>query len=258
MVLDQLKMRSDDSPFNEDHVMFLLNNFRSVILKQRYENLRKDAHISNFQTICVPLAPDKGCNPSWVQKSLKTLPSMVNLNGSEHIHIHPPKDFTRNVLFTIVNNSRFKVCGNGKWQSNFIYATIGFDQHLYLKSQAPELKYLEMLEIDGLFDDPTAAYLQSCEATGVTDCNIKDQPYPLEMALIPLMIQMTAQSLAGSLYNPIDDVNNASDDISNIGSMQAAAAAQRYTPQKAQQAQQQQVSQPVPSAGTARSTGYEG
>ena len=36
MVLDELKLMSDDSNFNEDHIIFLLSKYRSFILKQTY------------------------------------------------------------------------------------------------------------------------------------------------------------------------------------------------------------------------------
>ena len=36
MVLDELKGMSDDFTFTEDHIAFLLGNYRSFILKQRY------------------------------------------------------------------------------------------------------------------------------------------------------------------------------------------------------------------------------
>ena len=36
MVLDELKLSSDDAQFTEDHVMFLLNKYWAFILKQRY------------------------------------------------------------------------------------------------------------------------------------------------------------------------------------------------------------------------------
>ena len=37
MCLDLLKVNSDDSYFTEDHVIYLLNKFRSLVLKKKYE-----------------------------------------------------------------------------------------------------------------------------------------------------------------------------------------------------------------------------
>lgn len=41
LVLDELKLASDDSTFTEDHVVFLLNRYRTFLLKQRYSDIKK-------------------------------------------------------------------------------------------------------------------------------------------------------------------------------------------------------------------------
>ena len=55
MVLDELKIISDDSHFQEEHVIFLLDKYRSLILKQKYEKEKKEMPESNYQTICLDL-----------------------------------------------------------------------------------------------------------------------------------------------------------------------------------------------------------
>jgi len=37
MILDQLKLTSDDANFNENHVIFLLNKYRALAIKEEYE-----------------------------------------------------------------------------------------------------------------------------------------------------------------------------------------------------------------------------
>ena len=56
MVLDELKVQSDDSHFTEEHVIFLLSKFRALLLKQRYgTDIKKSVPESNYQTICLDL-----------------------------------------------------------------------------------------------------------------------------------------------------------------------------------------------------------
>ena len=55
LVLDELKLMSDDSFFTEDHVIFLLNKYRAFLLKQRYSDIRKEIPTSNYQTLCLEL-----------------------------------------------------------------------------------------------------------------------------------------------------------------------------------------------------------
>ena len=42
LVLDELKQLSDDSTFNEEHIIFLLGKYRGAILKQTYKDVKKE------------------------------------------------------------------------------------------------------------------------------------------------------------------------------------------------------------------------
>ena len=55
MVLDELKIHSDDASFTEEHILFLINKYRAFILKQRYSDKRKEVPQSNYQTLCLDL-----------------------------------------------------------------------------------------------------------------------------------------------------------------------------------------------------------
>ena len=55
MCNDILKLGSDDSYYTEDHLLFLIAKMRSLILKQRYSDIKKFIPESNFSTICLDL-----------------------------------------------------------------------------------------------------------------------------------------------------------------------------------------------------------
>ena len=46
MVLDEIKLTSDDSIINENHVIFLLNKYRTFLLKQRYSDIKKPISVA--------------------------------------------------------------------------------------------------------------------------------------------------------------------------------------------------------------------
>jgi hypothetical protein len=48
MCLDELHLTSDDSLFNEDHILFLINKYRAFLLKQRYSDIKKQIPESNY------------------------------------------------------------------------------------------------------------------------------------------------------------------------------------------------------------------
>ena len=55
MTLDQLKLVSDDATYTVEHVLFLSNKYRSLLLKQSYSDIKKQIPESNYQTICLDL-----------------------------------------------------------------------------------------------------------------------------------------------------------------------------------------------------------
>ena len=51
MVLDEIKGLSDDFTYTEDHVIFLLNKYRTSLLKQNTKMIKVQCTSSNFLDI---------------------------------------------------------------------------------------------------------------------------------------------------------------------------------------------------------------
>ena len=209
MVLDELKLLSDDSHIQQEHVIFLLDKYRLLILKQRYSDIKKEIPESNLQTVCLDLKPDKGfidddCSNTYL-KSVQELPSLVTINQ--------PKVSTLDYFsgkITYVNRERFKYVGNNKYLQNIIYSTIAPNNHLYLKSANIQYLHLEKVRVTGIFEDSAKASDLSCDDKA---CDLLDRTFPLEEALIPPVIEMIVKQLSGTIYRPSDRVNNAPDDL---------------------------------------------
>lgn len=217
MVLDELKLVSDDSHFQEEHVLFLLDKYRSFLLAQRYKDIRKEIPDSNYQTICVDLEQTNAINgmpcegPDYM-KSTQKIPYMMQIGTQK---ISSLDYFQGN--FTYVNNERFKYVGSNKYLKNQIYGTIAPDSHLYLKSNNPQVYYLEKVKVTGIFEDSSkAAELQCPNADGNTTCDVMDKTFPLEEALIPPVIELVVKELSGAEYKPKDPLNDAADNLSEL------------------------------------------
>lgn len=219
LILDELKLHSDDSSFTEEHVLFLLDKYRLFILKQRYADLRKEIPDSNYQTICTDLEQvsaidDSPCaGPDYMRSTVK-IPYLSTLSNPK---ISSLDYFQGN--FAYVNNERFKYVGSNKYLKNQIYGTIAPDSRLYLKSNNPQIYYLEKVKVTGIFEDSSkAAELQCPDADGNTACDVMDMTFPLEEALIPPMIELIVKELSGHAYQPADSENNANDDLDRLAS----------------------------------------
>lgn len=216
-VLDALKLISDDSIFQEEHVLFLLDKFRSFILKQRYADIRKEIPESNYQTVCLDLMQvdafdNDSCGGKGYLRSKDKLPEMLPIGAK---NISPLDYFSGNINY--VNRERFKYVGNNRFASNQIYGTIGPDLYLYLKSDNPQAYHLCKVKVTGIFEDSRKASELSCDSEDTDVCDVMDKTFPLEEALIPVVTELIIKELGGQKYQAEDKENNASDDLANIG-----------------------------------------
>lgn len=213
LVLDELKLMSDDSFFTEDHVIFLLNKYRAFLLKQRYSDIRKEIPTSNYQTLCLELEEHNGieglpCEGTYM-RSTKKIPETMSIGQPK---VHSDDYFIGEI--TYVSRDRLRYVGHNKWLQNIVYAAKGPDDYLYLKSSNPQLYYLEEIKFTGIFSDAEAASKLECEQLGI--CDILDKEFPIEDALIPTLTELVVKELSGAIYKPEDSENNAMDDLSNL------------------------------------------
>lgn len=214
MILDEMKISTDDSYFTEDHIMYLINKYRVLILKQRYSDIKKQIPESNYQTICldlieVPAISGEPCEGGSYLRSKEKVPFLMQI-GVPKIY---PIDYYQGEI-TYVNRERMRYVGYNKYLKNIIYASIGPDNYLYFKSFNPQYLYLEKARMTGIFEDPQAASeLQCPDENGDTVCDVLDKTFPIEDALIPPMIELVVKELLSAEYIKKDEENNAKDDL---------------------------------------------
>lgn len=213
MVLDECKIHSDDSYFNEDHVSFLLSKYRSFLLKKELEKENKNLSSANAQTIClnlmeVPAIEDFDCSGSYL-RSTEKIPSIVN---EFKVQLYPLDYYQGEIIFT--SRERMRYTGYNKWTKNLIYASKGPDDYLYLKSENPQYLYMEKLRMTAVFEDFEEAAQLACDEDGVVVCDKLDAQFPIESAQIPIIIELVVKELLGVKYQPKDKNNNAADDAS--------------------------------------------
>ena len=71
MISDELKLSSDDAIFTNDHILFLSDKYRCVLLRQKYETQKKQVPESNYQVLClnleeVPAISGEPCEGSYI------------------------------------------------------------------------------------------------------------------------------------------------------------------------------------------------
>ena len=216
LVLDELKINSDDSFINEDHVVFLINKYRSFVLKKELEKENKPLSSTNAQLICLDLIEvrdeDNLCGESMLRTE-QPIPSLVN---DCKVSIYPVNYFEGDhIIYTTMERMRYTTYN--KWTKNLIYAAKGPDNYLYLKSSNPQYLYLEKLKMKAVFEDFESAAQYACDESGEElNCDILDMKFPIENALVPIIVEMVVKELLGASYRPKDSINNSNDDLSDI------------------------------------------
>lgn len=217
LVLDELKLTSDDALFNEEHVMFLLGKYRGLLLKQQYKDIKKEISESNYQTLCldliqVPSITGEPCEGGTYLRSKEKIPFLMPV-ATPRVY---PEDYYQGDI-TYVSRERMKYVGYNRWLPNIIYASIGPDNYLYFKSFNPQYLYLEKARLTGIFEEPEKAAELECNRDEST-CDPMDMKFPLEEALIPQVVELVVRELSRPEYLPEDKQNNADDGLSEVTS----------------------------------------
>lgn len=219
MVLDELKVTSDDSVYTEGHIIFLAGRYRSFLLKQRYStDLKKHIPESNYQTICMNLEPVEAieglpCIGGYYLRTTEKIPDILPF-GINRIY---SSGSYYNGDITLVSKDRFKYTGYNKWLKNTLYATLDPSNRIYLRSENPQFMYLESIKFTGLFENAEKASEMECESSADDgSCDILDKEFPLEDALVAPMIELITKELSPSILAPEDKENNANDELSAV------------------------------------------
>lgn len=230
MVSDLVKTLSDDTTINENHIYFLLDKYRTYLLKQKYEkDITRNIPQSNYQSVCVELEQVPmyaGCTNEclcgeYEENYLRSTTKIPTVMGLGNIRVTGNNIF-RNA-FTYVTPERLEFVGFNKWLNNVIYCTIAADGYLYIKGSNNDFLNLVStgVRITALFDNPSDAYEYCCcEKDSGDTCTLPCDPFdyelPLEDALITQLMALVIKDVLGAAYRPKDSTNNANDDLADI------------------------------------------
>ena len=212
--LDILKLTSDDSLYTEEHIIFLANKARTLLLKQRYSDIKKRIPESNYQTICLDLEKvqniqDLECKGS----SLRTVQEIPYLMKIGNPKVYPQNYYLGEI--TYISRERMRYVGHNKYLQNIIYCSLAPDNHLYFKSSNPQHLYLKKVQVTGIFEDIQNASQLECNNDNSQCQDILDKTFPLEEGLVHPLIEIIVKQLGPSVDLPQDQENNAQDDLAN-------------------------------------------
>lgn len=227
MVLDLAKAAtSDDSFWTEDHVIFLLKKYRSFLIKKEQEKLKATTDIASefeYQQICldlekVPAIDGEPCTGGYYLRTTKKIPKILEDNQPRLY----PVDFYQGINISYIPRDRMRYVGTNKFLQNILYVSLGPDLHLYLNSSNPQFLYLKKLRMSAVFEDfdEMSSYLCDDDGSSMV-CNVMDEVFPIREYLVPTLMELVVKELTSAKYQPVDEHNNAADDISKVSTKQS-------------------------------------
>jgi len=213
-VLETLNAYSDDITISEEQIAFIVNNKRNMLLKQYMSNLRKEIPFEAIQNICLPLAADESCfDDITVLKSTSKVPGTLDNTGrSSIIKAYGGTRFQKNI--NVIDYSRIPFVASEPYTGKQLYVAIDPKSYLVVFNSDNGHLLLEQMEIEGVFENPEAAYAFDCESND--NCEFFDATYPIESALVDAIKMQVVQELLYKYKVPMDNTNNAEQDINAV------------------------------------------
>ena len=221
-ILDLCKVSSsDDSFITEDHVLFLLKKYRSLLIKKEQEKEKSTTDIASefeYQQICLQLEAadsraDVPCLGGSYLRTVQKIPKTVEGNLPRVY----PLNFYDNIYINFVSRDRMRFVGTNQYLRNIIYASLGPDNHIYLKSDNPQFLYLKQLKVSAMFEDFDEASELLCHEDGSSAaCDVMDMDFPIRNYLVPTLIDLVMKEILGAAYRPADQQNSANDELSDL------------------------------------------
>lgn len=245
--LDAVKALSDDTQVTEEHVRFLLDKYRAMVLRQTYNSgkAKDSTNVSSGNYQMIPIDKLYLVRPQDLEANIYSDDGLDYIIDGSDTHYKSNYKYSKDTeipsilpgftpkvyitdlfksIATYVDNERFEYTNWHKYLKNFIYATIGADRHLYLKSGNVErLELVDKVNLYAIFENPSDVY-----AVIEPDKDLDECLFPVEDALIPNVIANVVKDILGAMYRPYDKYNNADDDLANIAAFVRQNMKQRY------------------------------
>lgn len=204
-----------DSHLTIEKVQYDIKNLRSRLIRNE-QNKNRTIDSALIQTLgCVPVkAVDASecCTVKtncYVMRTVDKIPNAIELHRKKLITRVGPVNITSKP-YSFITYTESQWAGNNTFTKNDIYAFL-LNGYIYLKSNNPDIYALKYINIQGVFDDPTALADYACNEEGTVKCYDEDQPYPINDWMVSYIEDMLQEKYLKQYSYPADKANDATD-----------------------------------------------
>lgn len=216
-IRERLRKYSDDSEYDNRHILYVCNLKRAKFLRQLLDDKTRGYDSILLQAFCLGFTEvSKGlCGieaECTVLKSTQPIPKLLEVrNRNTLVSIQPSVVLSKQ--FKIIDWTQASYILDRSY-SNGIYATVDVDNYIYLISKNDEYKLIDCLYVTGIFDNPLDLedYSNCCNCPTPTSCFEEDTTYPAPSFLIDLCADEVVKLFLGTKERIEEDKDNNSDD----------------------------------------------
>jgi hypothetical protein len=210
-IIEKLNQYADDSEISPEHISFLIDETRNLILKQKFNKTNRIIPEALFQRIDVTLVPINDNEfmsypLDMTVTSVEVIPVLIQgpiFNESIRIDGGSYTD----IKFQWTNLERFPYIGYNKLLTDIVYVTLGYDYKFKLKGRHNRYKLLERLRVNAIFQYPDLAWQLHPDYDSAVD--VWDLEYPIDVDMWVMMSDIIMKQLLKKLQIPEDKINDA-------------------------------------------------
>lgn len=210
MVLDELKAKSDDFYYTEDHIIFLLEKYRAFLLKQKYRTPKSVVLNSNYSYIEIPAPLTLTAHILETSFSCEAIPI-----AQPKLTVIPNRNDTKKeVIFNYCTEDRRLFLRQSNYLKNmnyfyFLNNKLVLDSGNKFFKDNHRLNLIARLKI--ILESPSKVYKNLDD-----NADILDMVFPLEESLISPLLEMVVKDLTSAMFKPEDDINNGKDETGDL------------------------------------------
>jgi len=216
-VKETLKKYSDDSDYDNRHILYLCNLKRAKFLRQLLDDKTRNFDPILMQSFCLgfeEVSKDLcGITTSCtVMRSIKPLPRLLQVrNRNTLVSVKFAEVFAKTLKIIDFSQAPYVL---DKPYNNSIYLTIDSNNYVYMISKLPEHKMIECLYFTGVFENPSELedFNSCCNCNIVKSCFDEDTEYPAPSFIIDLIRDEVVKLYITTKEKMIEDKDNNSDD----------------------------------------------
>lgn len=191
-VKETLKKYSDDSDYENRHILYLYNLKRAKFLRQLLDDKTRNFDAILMQSFCLGFEEVSKdlcgiTSTCTVLRSVKPLPRLLQVkNRSTLISAQFSEAFTQPLKVIDFLQAPYIL---DKPYNSGTYLTIDSENYAFIISKFPEHKLISCLYFTGIFEDPSELedYDNCCSCETVKPCFEDDDEYPAQSFLIDLI-----------------------------------------------------------------------